>query len=213
MKKYLADIITLIRFVLATILLVIAFVGGTLGTAFLLFAFGELTDAFDGTCAAKWPFPKDKTPKYRKYAAKFDMITDTYLGVAMGLFFIFQISAAIGLTLGLTYGIITIITDLIVYGKVMGHPDDAKKGSLAHKNFKLAKRIILARRMLYIAVLAFGVLYTLYFSEFTLVTKIVITAVTALIGIFLWFFQAQRRHNISRDAVEIEKSLSKTKKK
>lgn len=213
MKKYLADILTLIRFVLATILLVLAFTGGTLGTAFWLFVIGELTDAFDGTCAAKWPFPKNKTPKYRKYAAKFDMVTDTYLGIAMGLFFIFQISAVIGLSLGITYGVIAVIIEFIVYGKMMGHPDDAKKSSLAYKNFNLAKKIILARRMVYIGLLAFAVFYTLYLSEFTLATKITITVIAAIVGIFLWFFQSQRRHNISRDAVEIEKELSKTKKK
>lgn len=214
MKKYLADILTLIRFVLATILLVLAFTNiGTPAVALWLFAIGELTDAFDGTCAKKWPFPKNKTPKYRKYAAKFDMITDTYLGVAMGLFFILRMNLVLGLILGLTYGVIAVAIELIVYGKMMGHPDDAKKNSLMIKNFDLAKKIILTRRMAYIAVLAFAVFYTLYFSEYQLATKIVITIITVLVGIFLWFFQAQRRHNISRDAVDIEKKLSKKAQK
>lgn len=210
MKKYLADILTLSRFALATILLVLAFTDiGTLGTAFWIFAIGELTDAFDGTCAKKWPFPKNKIPKYRKYAAKFDMITDTYLGVAMGLFFIMRINMALGLTLGIIYGVISIAIEFIVYGKIMGHPDDAKKNSLAVKNFDLAKKIILSRRMVYVGLLAFAVLYTLYNSEYLLATKIALTVAAVLIGLFLWFFQSQRRHNISRDAVDIEKKLSK----
>ena len=209
MKKYLADILTAMRFVLATTLLVFAFAGGSLGTAFWLFVLGELTDAFDGTCATKWPFPKNKTPKYRKYAAKFDMFTDTYLGIAMGLFFIIQINAALGLIIGITYGVISFVIELVVYGKIMGHPDDAKKGSLMLKNFPLAKKIILARRMVYIALLAFVVFYTLYLSEFSLVAKIIITIGAVLVGIFLWSFQSQRRHHISRDAVNIEKCLDK----
>ncbi len=213
MKKYLADILTLARFVLAAILLVLAFTTiGTPGVALWLFAIGELTDAFDGTCAKKWPFPKNKTPKYRKYAAKFDMITDLYLGVAMGLFFILRMNLVLGLVLGITYGVISIIIDFVIYGKIMGHPDDAKKNSLMNKNFNLAKRIILMRRMVYVGLLAFAVFYTLYFSEYGLVAKIIITIIAVAIGIFLWFFQSQRRHNISRDAVDIEEKLSKTAK-
>ncbi|MBO7131666.1 CDP-alcohol phosphatidyltransferase family protein, partial [Candidatus Saccharibacteria bacterium] len=84
--RYLADLLTLTRFILSTILLVIAFAGGTPEAAFIIFLTAEFTDVFDGTCARKWPFPKNKTPKYRKYAAQFDIVSDVLLAAAHVLF-------------------------------------------------------------------------------------------------------------------------------
>lgn len=208
MKKYLADLLTLIRFILAIILIVLSFTGGALSAGFLVFVLGELTDAFDGTCATKWPFPKNKTPWYRKYAAKYDMLTDGLIIAAMLLFFIMRVNLVAGLIIGLGYGTISTIIELIVYGKIMGHPDDFKSGSLSAKNFPLAKKIILTRRMVYLALLATVAIWTLYASEWPLVVKITITVVAALVSVFLWFFLAQRRHNISRDAVNVERKLS-----
>lgn len=209
MKKYLADFLTFIRLVLAIALLHLAFAGGNLGAGFLIFVFGELTDAFDGTCAAKWPFPKNKTPKYRKYAAKYDMFTDMLLAVAMALFFILRVNLIAGLVMGITYSVAAIIIDFIVYGKLMGHPDDFRPGSLSDRNFPAAKRLILARRRVYIALIVFAAAVTLFSSDWPIVVKITITGVASLVGIFLWFFLKQRRENISRDAVDIEKKLSK----
>lgn len=209
MKKYLADILTLIRFILSIALVILSFTGGSLGAGFLIFVIAELTDAFDGTCATKWPFPKNKTPKYRKYAAKYDMWTDALLLAAMFLFFILRVNLIAGLVLGGAMLIIAATVELIVYGKFFGHPDNATKNSLTMKNFNLAKKIILARRNLYLAIIATIATWTLYASEFPLTIKIIITAITLALAVFLWFFLAQRRHNISRDAVEIEKKLSK----
>ena len=209
MKKYFADILTFTRFILSIVLLVLAFTNGDLSTGFLIFVIGELTDAFDGTCATKWPFPKNKTPKYRKYAAKYDMFTDMLLAIAMALFFIMRVNWIAGLIIGIGYGLLAIIIDLIVYGKILGHPDDFTKSSLSAKNFKLAKKIILTRRMLYISLIALVSAWTFYAGNWDLTAKIIITIIAAIVSIFLWFFLAQRRHNISRDAVDIEKKLSK----
>ena len=209
MKKNLADLLTLTRFILAIVLIVLSFTGGALSAGFLVFVLGELTDAFDGTCATRWPFPKNKTPWYRKYAAKYDMFTDELIIVAMLFFFIMRVNLTAGLVIGLGYGIVSTVIEFVVYGKIMGHPDDFKPGSLSAKNFPLAKKIILARRMIYLLLLATVAIWTLYASEWTLVTKIIITSVATLIAIFLWFFLAQRRHNISRDAVSIEQKLSR----
>ena len=207
--RYLADILTLTRFILTIILLIMTFLGGDLGAGFLVFVLAELTDAFDGTCATKWPFPKDKTPKYRKYAAKYDMFTDSLLAIAMILFFIIRVNLLAGLIIGLGYGVLAIVVDFVVYGKLLGHPDDFRKSSLVARNFKLAKKIILARRMLYIGLIALVAAWTFYASEWNDAVKITITIIAGAISVFLWFFLAQRRHNISRDAVDIEKKLSK----
>ena len=60
--------------------------------------------------------------------------------------------------------------------------------------------------MALIAIIAF---WTLYASDWDMIVKVVITIVSVIVAIWLWFFLAQRRNNISRNAVEIEKKLSK----
>lgn len=209
--RYLADILTLLRFILSTALLLIAIFDGNAdaGTGFLLFALAELTDAFDGTCAARWPFPKNKTPKYRKYAAKYDMYADALTVLAGILFFTLRVNFVVGLSIAIGFGVITLIVELIIYGRLFGHPDCCTPNSLIKRNFKLAKKIILARRALYLTIIAVMTFWLLYASSWSLAVKIVITVVTLVIGVFLWFFLSQRRHNISRDAVDIEKKLSK----
>ncbi|MBR2836982.1 CDP-alcohol phosphatidyltransferase family protein [Candidatus Saccharibacteria bacterium] len=207
--RYLADILTLIRFILAIVLFVMAIFGGSPAAAFTIFIIGELTDAFDGTCATRWPFPKNKTPRYRKYAAKYDMIVDMLIAATFALFFINRVNLVAGLIIGVGYSALAIILDFIVYGKVFGHPDDATPHSLTHRNFPLAKRLVLARRNLYLALMFTVSAWVLYASEWPMPVKITITVIACAVSLFLWFFLSQRRHNISRDAVDIERKLSK----
>ena len=209
MKKYIADILVLIRLGLAVSLIVMAFTDGPAEAGFLAFVIGELTDAFDGTCATKWPFPKNKTPKYRKYAAKYDIYADMLLAFAMGLFFIVRVNMIAGLIIVISYMALAIIIDLIVYGKPIGHPDDFRPHSLMAHNFKLAKKIVLARRALYVSLIALVAVWSLWASSWDIVVKITTTIILTIVASFLWGFLAQRRHNISRDAVDIEKKLSK----
>lgn len=216
MKKYLADILTFTRIILAIILIAIAVIPNESKDlnciAFSLFVLGELTDAFDGTCATKWPFPKGKAPKYRKYAAVYDIVADILLAGGLALFFLNKINLALGLTVGIVYSVIAIALDFIIYGKFLGHPDTATKNSLMHKNFDLAKTIVLTRRNIYLALIFAATTVTLYDSSWPLEVKITITVIAVAICIALWIFLAQRRHNISRDAVDIEKKLSKKTK-
>lgn len=207
--RYLADLLTFTRIILSLVLLVLAFTNGSPEAAFLIFLIAELTDAFDGTCARKWPFPKNKAPKYRKYAAKYDMLSDGLLAAAQVLFCTLRVSLPIGLAVIVFYLAACAPIDLIVYGKIMGHPDDCTAGSLAKKNFPLAKKIILTRRYIYVSCLIIINLAILFATNWPLPVKIAMLATGLLIVIFLWFFLSQRRHNISRDAVEIEKKLSK----
>ena len=213
MKKYLADILTLIRIILAIILIVFAVLPSESddvhAVVFSLFVLGELTDAFDGTCATRWPFPKNKTPKYRKYAAVYDIFADILLAAGLALNFINHINMALGLSVGVIYSVLSIIMDLIIYGRILGHPDTCTKNSLMRKNFNLSKKLVLARRNLYLALIFTGTTITLYVSSWPLAVKIAITVIAVIICIALWFFLAQRRHNISRDAVDIEKKLAK----
>lgn len=215
MKKYLADLLTFTRIILAIILIVIAVLPNDSkdihAIAFCLFVIGELTDAFDGTCAERYPFPKNKIPKYRKYAAVYDMFADVLLAGGLALFFINHINMPLGLSVGVGFSVLAIVMDLIIYGKVFGHPDTCTKNSLMKKNFNLSKKLILTRRNLYLALIFTGTTITLYESSWPLAVKITITIIACIICLGLWIFLAQRRHNISRDAVDIEKELSNQK--
>lgn len=207
--RYLADILTFSRIGLSLSLLIMTFSGAPLHAAFVVYMLGEITDALDGTCASRWPFPKNKTPKYRKYAAKYDMFADGFLAFSMMLFFTLRVNLIAGLIIFTTYPVLALILEFIVYGKFLGHPDDCTKNSLMRRNFKLAKTIVLARRNVYLALLFTVAVWTLYVSEWSLLTKNIIMGIGLLGSLFFWIFLSQRRHNISRDAVEIEKKLAK----
>lgn len=209
--RYLADVLTLSRLILAIILLVLSFTSGSPEAAFTIFLVAELTDTFDGTCARKWPFPKNKTPKYRKYAAKFDMVSDVLLAGAQVLFVTLQVNWVVGVAFIAYYIISSVGGDLVVYGKLLGHPDDCTKNSLAQRNFPLAKKIILARRYLYTICLGIINAIILFATNWPEPVKYGLFAFGCLIFVFIWFFLRQRRKNISRDAVEIEKRLSSKK--
>ncbi|MBQ6410112.1 CDP-alcohol phosphatidyltransferase family protein [Candidatus Saccharibacteria bacterium] len=207
--RYLADILTFSRIILAAVLTIMSFCHAPLHAAFIVYMVGEITDALDGTCASRWPFPKNKTPKYRKYAAKYDMFADGFIALAMVLFFSLRVNLFAGLLMLIPYLIIGLVIEFTVYGKFMGHPDDCTKNCLMRRNFKLAKKIILIRRNVYLAILFTMAVWTLYVSEWSLLTKNIIMGIGLAGSLFFWIFLSQRRHNISRDAVDIEQKLSK----
>ena len=211
--KYLADLLTFSRFILSIILLVLAFVGSPAENAFIIFLVAELTDTFDGTCARKWPFPKNKVPKYRKYAALYDMVSDVLLAAAQVLFLTLRVNLIAGLAILIFYVVFCGTTELIIYGKLFGHPDNCTKNSLAKKNFPLAKKIILTRRYLYTICLGIANAFILFATSWPDPVKYGLFIFGCSIFVFIWFFLRQRRKNISRDAVEIEKELTKKARK
>ena len=213
MKKYLADILTFSRLGFSIALIIMTFAGAPIHSCLIIFLIGEMTDAFDGTLSVKYPFPKGKVPKYRKYAAKYDILADSLLAFAFMLFFTVRVNFWAGIITFIGYPVLAGIIDLIVYGKIYGHPDDARPNSLTIKNFPLAKKIILTRRAFYITLMFVYSVMTLYASEWSLTTKIIITVIGVIISAGFWFFLSQRRHNISRDAVDIEQKLSRKNSK
>lgn len=211
--KYLADLLTSSRLILSIVLLILAFVGSPAENAFIIFLIAELTDTFDGTCARKWPFPKNKIPKYRKYAALYDMVSDVLLAAAQVLFLMLQVNFIAGLIIIIFYTVVCGIIELIIYGKFFGHPDSCTPTSLAKKNFPLAKKIILARRYLYTICLGIANAFILFATGWPNPIKYGLFIFGCSIFVFIWFFLRQRRKNISRDAVKIEKELTKKAKK
>ena len=211
--RYLADLLTLSRFILACVLLVLAFVGSPAENAFIIFLVAEFTDVFDGTCARKWPFPKNKTPKYRKYAAKFDMVSGVLLAAAQVLFCTLQVNWVAGLVVLVFYVVVCGILEFILYGKRFGHPDNCTKNSLTRRNFPLAKTIILARRYLYVFCLGVINAFILFATSWPDSVKYGLFIFGCSIFIFVFFFLRQRRENVSRDAVELEQQLTKSSSK
>lgn len=207
--RYLADILTFSRIILSIVLLLLTYLNGSAEAAFIVFLVAELTDTFDGTCARKWPFPKGKEPKYRKYASKYDMFADVLLISAQLLYVINRVNLVFGLIFAVYLLVSSFGGDLLIYGKPFGHPDDFTKHSLARRNFALAKKIILTRRYIYATLLGVLNAMILFATNWPLPVKIGLFIFGCLIFVFVWFFLRQRRENISRDAVDIEKSLSK----
>ena len=112
--RYLADILTFSRMGLSVALFVMIFTNAPIHAAFIVYMIGEITDALDGTCATHFPFPKNKIPKYRKYAAKYDMLADGMLAFAVVLFFTLRVSLITGIILFATYPLISTILEFIV---------------------------------------------------------------------------------------------------
>ena len=208
---YLADCLTLIRFILSLVLGVLAIYNGAPELALVIFLIAGLTDAFDGTCAKKWPMPKNKQPRYRRYAAKYDMISDILLAATQVLFLTLQVNFGTGLVIIIYYLISSIGGDLIVYGKVLGHPDDCTKNALIRKNFRLAKKIIIVRRYLYVLCLVIVSILILLVTDWSDIIKYSVLTIGCLLIVLGWFFLKQRRQNISRDAVELEEKMTKKK--
>lgn len=211
--RYLADILTLIRLVLAFLILILTGFYGSPEAVFIIFVIAEITDIFDGTCSRKWPFPKNKTPHYRKYSAKFDMFSDGLLAGAETLYLALRINHLWGGIILAYFIISALIIDLIVYGRLLGHPDNRSKNSLINKNFPLAKKIILARRYLYVAMLGVSSGIILFATNWPSLVKYGLLVFGCTILVFAWFFLGQRRHNISRDAIKIEKDLTQKSQK
>lgn len=209
--RYLADLLTFARFILALVLIGLAIAHSSADNAFIVFLVAELTDTFDGTCARKWPFPKGKEPKYRKYAAYYDMASDVLLAAAQVLFVLLAVNFWAGVVITLFYIVICGGIELVVYGKFLGHPDNCTKNSLAKRNFPLAKKIIMARRFAYALCLGITNVLILFATSWLLPVKIILFIFGCSIYVFIWFFLRQRRENISRDAVKLEKQMGKKK--
>lgn len=211
--RYLADLLTFARFILALVLIGLSIAHSSADNAFIVFLVAELTDTFDGTCARKWPFPKGKEPKYRKYAAYYDMASDVLLAAAQVLFVLLAVNFWAGVVITLFYIVICGGIELVVYGKFLGHPDNCTENSLAKRNFPLAKKIIMARRFAYALCLGITNVLILFATSWPLPVKIILFIFGCSIYVFIWFFLRQRRENISRDAVKLEKQMGKKSEK
>jgi hypothetical protein len=138
---------------------------------------------------------------------------DVLLAAAQVLFVTLRINWIVGLIAIIYYVVICGSIELIVYGKFFGHPDNCTANSLTKKNFPLAKKIVLARRYGYTICLGILNAVTLFAANWPTPVKYIGFTAGCLTFVFTWFFLRQRRKNISRDAVDIEKELTAKSKK
>jgi len=197
--SYLADILTFVRFVLAGFLLVFLITYASPECVLIVFCIGELTDAFDGTCAKRWPFPKGKEPKYRRFAEQYDMIADILLLGFMGLYIVIWIN--IWLVAWMVFVIVaSFILEMVCYGRPLGHPNFCTKNSLYRKNQKLAEKILLLRRKLtYLPSIATAIIMLLFATAWPDAVKFGLLGGMVAVGVFLWFFLKARRTKVARD--------------
>lgn len=196
---YLADILTLTRIFLAVFLLFIVIFNFKAEWALIVFAIGELTDAFDGTCSKKWPFEKGKEPKYRKYAEKYDIFADVFLISMMALYVVVRVNPWMWLVL-IAVAVNCTIVELIAYHRIMGHPNDCSPNSLYAKNPRFAEKLLLARRTLvYLPSIAAAIVLTLFATSWPIEAKWIVLGVTFAEAVFLWFFLKARRNKVARD--------------
>lgn len=82
--KYLADILTFARLIMAVVTVCLVLSGFWLG-ALITFWAAILSDALDGVCARRWPYTEDDKPVWRRNAVfdRFDAITDAVLVVVV----------------------------------------------------------------------------------------------------------------------------------
>ena len=146
---YLADVLTLLRVVGTAAILGLAGFGNAADTltVLVLFALSELTDAFDGMAARRWPYPQDgKRRWWRTYAEEIDQIADLALGGAAALFV--GLHLAPGLALAIAVGVVGFALPVQVWRQYRIRRIPYEECD------PLRVRVILARRWLYLVALA-----------------------------------------------------------
>ena len=214
-KYHIADILTFIRFLCAIGLIVLVVVGFFDTTfvaieapaAFLLFAIGELTDAFDGPAARRWLYPNDgKRRWWREYADRIDIVADILLALVALAFVIFRVNLAIGLAILLIGAAIAIPIEFFSWYMTRGPSRYAFKGGMDSFYWKeicaaervntiLAEQVVLKRRYLYVLGIAVGLMILLWTpaNGWMMIVKFIITCFGVAIGALLWVVKRDRR--------------------
>lgn len=186
-KYHIADLLTLCEVICTCILGVFILTDATPETALIVFGIGELCDAFDGICARRWKYPNDgKYRWWREYAPEIEHITDIFHLSIMALFFIFRICARftyfrpwVAFAAALAIALICIIVQIII--------TDPK-----HKGTPYADRLIIKRRYLYLACIAFVVFVGLYAVDWPLKVKTPLAIALCIGGIGLFILKKDR---------------------
>ena len=113
---WVADVLTSSRiFPFAFMMVIFTIVGAPPWMALVVFSAGELTDAFDGPAANRWPYPEylEKRLWWRKRKVEFDMAADMILGVSALAYIAFR-TYPIGMMLAKLVVIVGVVVQVLV---------------------------------------------------------------------------------------------------
>ena len=188
---YLADVLTALRFVGAVAILCLCGVGPEGAAAVLaVFVIAELTDAFDGECARRWPYPMDgKRRWWRVQAETLDQVADLALAAAVLLF--------VGLHLQPVLAVTILIVTVIVAVPVQVWRNQRIRRIPNEDDDPLRVRVVLARRVLYLAGISALVLALLIavLGDNWVAWAVVLAVALATGGALLWL----KRDRLRRD--------------
>lgn len=190
MKKYhLADALTACELICAVILSGMAILRVAPAYALWVFAAGKLCDAYDGTCARRWPYPDDG--KYRwwrvpRTVAFIEHMSDILLGLACGCYLILCINPLCGLILLGNMAVVAGVVELIIHNR----PLDLAYAVLTRFS---RTEIILARRVVYLIHIAIALIMMLIAAELPIAAKIALCGTGICIGVYLIITKYEER--------------------
>ena len=143
MKKYfIADWLTAAKLVPAVVLLVFVTELPIWG-AFVCFALGELLDALDGIAAKTWPHPKHTDGLwFRRHIKQLESGLDMLLGIAALVFLSARVSWILGAVMLFVAVLVGTVGETVLYGKILGTPQNCKPHALFARNVLLARKIV-----------------------------------------------------------------------
>lgn len=186
-KKYhLCDLFTLLEVILACTLTVMTFKCIPPDYALWVFVAGELCDAVDGPCARRWHYPDDgKRRWWRKYNKQIDQVSDILLACACALYIILCVSSFIGVILSATIAFIALVVQDIVYGQ---------DSQIIFTRPKLAKRLVLFRRCVYVFLGIGGAIATLlWYTSWPILIKVCLSIVGIAAGAVVTLLKFKNR--------------------
>lgn len=164
MKKYfIADWLTALKIVPAVLLILAAFRAWHPGVAFGLFASGELLDALDGMAANHWHHPASTDRLwFRKHIKLLESGLDMLVALGALTYLILRVSATLGFVLFYVSLVIGFIVEGVVYGRLFGTAENAKKDSLIKTNPARAQILVGIRFAFYLTAIALILVILLY---------------------------------------------------
>ena len=184
-----------------------------LGTL-VIFGVSEITDALDGPFARKFPYPFDG--KFRWWRDKFkphdgrqavtnDQAIDLMLGIAVLVYVIVNIDQKIGLAMISVAILGGVITQMFCYGGIIRYTDTASPTSLWAKHRKIAKVILLLRRVIYLAIIITTILMMLFALELDFEWNVIFVMIGSVIGLTLLIVDFERLSEVKADAPGFKK--------
>jgi len=188
MKKYIADLLSLIEVIMGCSLLVMTILRTPCDLAIWFFVTGELCDAFDGIAARRWPYPPGEKPHWWRVPRTVQFIehlSDILILSALAFYL---------LTQGPIVRQITLTCGIAIAGFCIGVEVALRiVGANAPKSNR--QRLIIVRRIIYLVGIAIGVIELLACTTWPVWLKAVLYAVGILISVVLVVIKWDRLTN------------------